>query len=213
MKTIIFFSLFFFLPIFLSAQDEDQDEKTTCGTLIENHMNQCEKCRLGEKCHTRKDLLEFCGGKEEQDVRVIDPGPSDCGCPTYGYYHEPSYSYYGNYYQPASYGGYYYNGPSYRVGFGLSIGASYYLGGSYYTGGSYYRNGDYYNNGNYHHQGGYYHNGNYYTRGNYRGQGNYHDSGNHHSSGNYNNQGSHHSQGSSNYQGHYGSRPHSRRGG
>lgn len=203
MKNIIFLSLIFFLPIFLSAQDEEQDEKTTCETLIQEHMNQCEKCRFGEKCYTRKDLLEFCGGKQEQQVRVIDPGPIGCGCPTYGY----DYSDY-------PYGEYHY-GPRYKVGFGFSlgIGASYNLRGSYHQRGSYKDYGNYHNQGSHYDKGGYYYNGKYYksldfnpkNHSSYNSEGYYKEKST--NKVDYNNDST-----SKNLE-HYGSRPQSRRGG
>lgn len=209
MKTQVFITLFFFLPIFIFAQKESS-EKITCEKLLSDHLGSCERCIAGEECNTRKDLIKFCSSKE-QELMVVDPGPRGCGCPTYGYYYQPSNRYYRNYYQPY-YGGYYYNGPTYRYGYGLSLSVG--VSGGYYVRGSYGTRGSYYGNGNYYSRGGYYNNGHYHNNGSYYHHGGNYNHGGHHGNGNYNQNGNHHSNGSNNsHGGHYGSRPQSHRGG
>lgn len=210
MRNLIFLLLFVLvLPVIVVSQDDSLS--FTCSDLIREHMNSCERCKNGDKCHTRRDLLEFCSGKDEQELIVVDPGPENCGCPTYGYYYyRPSYRYYSNYYSHYN-NAYYYNGPSYRYGYNLNLSVG--LSGGYYLGTSYYSRSNYGYRGGHNSYGGYNRRGNYYDRGNYHGYGNHQGYGNYNQNGHHHGNGSHQFYGGYHQSGHYGSRPHSRRGG
>lgn len=190
MKTSFFIALFFlFLPILVFTQQESS-EKITCKKLISDHLSSCPRCEAGEKCEVRKDLLDFCSSKE-QELIVVDPGPADCGCPTYGYSYPRNSVYYSNYYQPY-YDGYYYTGPSYQYGYGYVVNAGF--SGGYYLGASFGISGGYYGRGG------------CYNRGGFYGGGGYPVNGGHHNNGSYYGNGGHQGNGGNNTRVHYGSR-------
>lgn len=210
MKNSFFlFFLYFFSPVFIFSQYDDsyegkesEQEKITCSLLIKDHLDQCEKCHSGEQCYTRRDLLRFCSNKN-QELLILDNGPENCNCPTYGYYYAVNQPGWGNWYNYTPYydANYYYTGPAFRYGYGLTFGTSWNLGGYYapaywgYGRGSYYTRGGYGTWGGYRSRGGYNGWGGYHNHGGYYGRGGYHNNGN------YNHHGSHHNQGSRHYHG------------
>lgn len=206
MKTSFIYLFLLFLPVFIFAQDEPSSEKITCQKLISDHLSSCPLCVAGEKCYTRKDLLNFCSSKE-QELIVVDPGPSDCGCPTYGYYYPDTYQYYDNYYESYS-GGYNYIGPSYQYGYVVNVGFPGYNNWNWNR--ARYRNN--YSMGGYTGYGGYNTFGNSHQNGGHQGSGGHHNNGghnnngSHHNNGGYNGNSGHQGNGGHNTRVHYGSR-------
>jgi len=197
-----FIYLFLLSPIFTFGQEES--EKITCQKLVSDHLSSCPWCGAGEKCEVRKDLLKFCSPKnKEQELIVIDSGPTDCGCPTYGYYYPQNHQYYTNYYQPY-WGGHNYVGPSFQFGYGYVVNAGFSGYNNWNWNRAHYRNN--YSMGGYSGYGGYNGFGSSHQNGGHQGNGGHRNNGAYHGNGGNHNQGGHHNNGGHNTRVHYGSR-------
>lgn len=216
----LFFLLFLVIPFSVFSQydeKEKEEEKTekqttkfTCDDLLKEHLASCERCATGDKCYTRRDIIDFCSGKKEQELIVVDPGSDNCGCPTYGFHYPQASPWFNEYYVPYN-TGFYYTGPTFGCGSGLNLSVG--IRGGYFVGGAYPNLGSYYGRSHYSSYGGHYGRGSYYGRSHYNSQGGYYGRGNYYGQGGFHGNGNYYNHGGGSGRGsYYGSRKTTQRG-